>query len=244
MAKFFTADTHFSHPNILRFEAAARRFSNVTEMDESLVARWNALVGAADTVFHLGDVALGRPIDVGLACVGKLNGTKVLIEGNHDRPWMARHKLQTKLDSGRLSASDAEHLEFEAARWRQRYIDAGFSDVIAGSTEVIIGGQRLRLSHFPYPSSGDTHHDDRFAAYRPLDDGVPLIHGHVHSSWRYRESNRCTPMVNVGVDVWNLTPVPAATVLELLTDASAAQNKSISYENQNDSCLRRSDIDD
>ena len=36
MAVFFTADSHFSHPNILRFETQARHFSDVAELDEAV----------------------------------------------------------------------------------------------------------------------------------------------------------------------------------------------------------------
>ena len=56
MAVFFTADTHFSDPYILR-----RRvwFTSAGEHDEALIARWNDTVGPEDEVWHLGDFAAG-----------------------------------------------------------------------------------------------------------------------------------------------------------------------------------------
>lgn len=46
-----------------------------------MIDNWNRVVGKDDKVYHLGDVAIGR---AGLDIVGRLNGRKVLIKGNHD----------------------------------------------------------------------------------------------------------------------------------------------------------------
>lgn len=80
---FFISDTHFFHQKILEFEKEARPFSSVEEMNEELVARWNNIVTKRDTVWHLGDVCFGHVSN--LAIIKRLNGTKHLIMGNHDR---------------------------------------------------------------------------------------------------------------------------------------------------------------
>lgn len=77
---FFTSDTHFGHANIIKL--CDRPFTSVEEMDETMIERWNARVGAGDVVFHLGDFALGAK--TGRRVFERLNGTKVLIRGNHD----------------------------------------------------------------------------------------------------------------------------------------------------------------
>ena len=61
-----------------------RPFASVREMDEALVARWNAVVGPDDTVWHLGDVAVDRRIGRIADLVAALNGTKHLVAGNND----------------------------------------------------------------------------------------------------------------------------------------------------------------
>jgi calcineurin-like phosphoesterase family protein len=42
MNKWFISDTHFSHTNIIRY--TGRPFQAVHEMDEQLIANWNALL--------------------------------------------------------------------------------------------------------------------------------------------------------------------------------------------------------
>jgi calcineurin-like phosphoesterase family protein len=79
---YLISDTHFGHKNILKYETTHRPFSTIEEHDEELVRRWNAVVTENDTVWHLGDVALGRD---GINIVERLNGNKNLVLGNHDK---------------------------------------------------------------------------------------------------------------------------------------------------------------
>ena len=78
---FFTSDTHFNHTNIIRF--CNRPFRNVDEMNETIVANWNATIGMDDTVFHLGDFCLGGAAEW-TRLLDRLNGRIYLILGNHD----------------------------------------------------------------------------------------------------------------------------------------------------------------
>ena len=80
MTLFFTADTHFGDHRTINIQR--RPFATVAEMDEAIVARWNAVVGPADVVWHLGDVA--RRADAVPSLLARWNGTKHLIRGNND----------------------------------------------------------------------------------------------------------------------------------------------------------------
>lgn len=80
MTIFFTADTHLGDHRTINIHK--RPFASVAEMDAELIERWNAVVGAEDVVWHLGDVAR-RPADVA-ALLARLNGTKHLLRGNND----------------------------------------------------------------------------------------------------------------------------------------------------------------
>ena len=46
---YFTADTHFEHENVIRF--CDRPFASANEMDEAMIANWNARVRGNDTVY-------------------------------------------------------------------------------------------------------------------------------------------------------------------------------------------------
>lgn len=81
---FFTSDTHFGHGGALgRFR---RPFASVREMDEALIARWNACIGTEDEVWHLGDFAVRQTAARMAAILDRLNGRKHLIAGNNDGP--------------------------------------------------------------------------------------------------------------------------------------------------------------
>lgn len=77
---FFISDLHFGHAKILEF-SPNRYGSCIEEHDEWLVESWNEVVGKKDTVWVLGDVSMGN---AGMKHVGRLNGFKKLIKGNHD----------------------------------------------------------------------------------------------------------------------------------------------------------------
>jgi len=79
---WFTSDTHFGHARII--ELSKRPFKSVSEMDEALIANWNARVNPEDIVWHLGDFAFGHdPVRLN-GLFHRLNGTKHLVIGNHD----------------------------------------------------------------------------------------------------------------------------------------------------------------
>lgn len=78
---YLISDTHFNHKNIIDYEN--RPFAGVDVMNDALIKNWNSIVQPRDTVIHLGDVGLGNVSDLKWI-IPSLNGTKILIKGNHD----------------------------------------------------------------------------------------------------------------------------------------------------------------
>lgn len=78
---YFTSDTHFNHVNILKY--CSRPFSSLENMTEELVRRWNEKVSTSDTVYHLGDFAMGDKQQIP-KLRASLNGNIILVKGNHD----------------------------------------------------------------------------------------------------------------------------------------------------------------
>lgn len=86
MAKtWLTSDHHFGHAGVTKFlrddGTPLRPWDDVTEMNVALIERWNSVVSHEDKVYHLGDFCLNPKAKW---IQHKLNGTKVLIKGNHD----------------------------------------------------------------------------------------------------------------------------------------------------------------
>lgn len=78
---FFTSDTHFGHKNIIEY--CNRPYRSVEGMREQFIYLWNRKVPTDGIVFHCGDFAFadkGEVADI----LNRLNGTIILIQGNHD----------------------------------------------------------------------------------------------------------------------------------------------------------------
>lgn len=82
MTIWFTSDLHIGHRNIITY--CNRPFRDVQEMDEMLIKNWNAVVQPGDQVYVVGDMCLARP-EYGVSRIGRMNGEKFLVEGNHDK---------------------------------------------------------------------------------------------------------------------------------------------------------------
>ena len=82
---FLASDHHMNHANCLTFKkndgTPLRPYSCVEEMNETLIDNHNSVVRPQDKIYMLGDVAMNKR---GLEMVKRMNGTKILIKGNHD----------------------------------------------------------------------------------------------------------------------------------------------------------------
>lgn len=182
---FFSADHHFCHANIIRY--CGRPFASVEEMNEALVQRWNEVVGGSDTVYYLGDFSLTTHALARF--LPQLNGEKFLVMGNHD----VCHPCNKK------KAEAALHL----------YAESGFK-ILGLEASLDICGEKVRLHHMPYQEDAGADgyvQAPKHLKYRPKDDGMWLLHGHVHEKWKTKDK-----MINVGVDVWDFCPVPLGTI--------------------------------
>lgn len=84
MTVFFSADHHFGHSGIIR--NAGRPFADASEMDEVLIANWNARIRPDSIVYYLGDFAHRCPPERLRAIWARLSKPKAihLVPGNHD----------------------------------------------------------------------------------------------------------------------------------------------------------------
>lgn len=181
--RWFTSDHHFGHTRII--ELCDRPFADVDEMNAVMIERWNARVQADDTVYVLGDFAMGRIAET-LPLVSKLAGRKILIPGNHDRCWAGEKRAPRRLE------------------WTARYLAAGFAGVYTYDRPlpiILTNGTPVLLWHFPYYGTdpfepvGDYQGRSELDTLHPIDRGSWLLHGHVHTQWCLVDRQ-----INVGVD--------------------------------------------
>lgn len=208
MSNFFTSDTHFGHRNVIDY--CDRPFKEgmlykVAEMDNYLVSMWNAIVKPTDTVYFLGDFAM-NPLH-GDRTASSLNGRRVWIPGNHDNVFDFLPKLP--YDKKCVEATKARHEKF-----LKRALDNGWEAVHQTLMLELKDGTNVLLSHLPYAPKADQHGLDlRYMEYRPKDDGMILLHGHLHG--RYKKMGN---QIDVGVDAHGLKILSEDQVLELIYD--------------------------
>lgn len=201
---------------------------SVERMNESIIDRWNKLVGPQDTVWILGNLVGGQTsVDRSnaLDAAWRLNGAKYLLAG----------PLDPCLDGAFPYASK------EAIRYRER---AGLKAVITSKayTNVdvpparrhipiqipLLGGPshgylHVVLSAFHYPEQAPNPFDDH-ARYRPRWDkrragqSPYLVHG--EAPWVVKDypGTPAGRSLNVSMPAWHFEPVPAEMVASLLQD--------------------------
>ena len=82
---FFCSDSHYGHYNICKY--CHRPFTSRSEMDQTLIKNWNAVVPEDGIVVHCGDFMLPHNEDIKEynKYLNRLNGRVLLLNGNHDR---------------------------------------------------------------------------------------------------------------------------------------------------------------
>ena len=78
----YTADLHLGHGNIIRL--CNRPFYTVDEMNRTIIENWNSCVKPEDDIYIIGDFSY-KSKENGVGLLQKLNGSKHLIIGNHDK---------------------------------------------------------------------------------------------------------------------------------------------------------------
>jgi calcineurin-like phosphoesterase family protein len=181
---FWTSDLHVSHKNIILYEPKVRGHFRTADgqfdthaMNEEIIKRYNAVVTPEDTVWLLGDFKMMLKVESPTPYVARLNGHKKLVIGNHDH----------------IFKKHSKELDWPATQ--AFWLAAGFEEVYR---EYILehGGKKIYMAHAP-------------AAYQFWRGADFQFCGHVHSQWAKMPAgpNAHNCIINVGVDVSNLTPL-------------------------------------
>ena len=80
---YYISDLHLGHFNIINM--CDRPYSDVEQMNEDLINKWNNRVKKNDTIYFLGDFSMKLSNEKSLEYLKRLNGIKYFIKGNHDK---------------------------------------------------------------------------------------------------------------------------------------------------------------
>ncbi|APQ42226.1 metallophosphoesterase [Mycobacterium phage MrMagoo] len=204
---WFTSDLHIGHRRI----AASRTqradgtpaypdLNNIPEffgdyeihrINEIMADAWDETVYEADVVWVLGDISAGttKGQEDALNWLRQRPGRKRLISGNHD----GVHPMYR-----------------DANKWFPQYLEVFESISTAARIRIPLEGEQghlsALLSHYPY--DGDHTATDRHTQWRLRDEGLPIIHGHTHSTKRVSHSRGHSLQLHVGVDARGAHPTP------------------------------------
>ena len=185
---FFTADWHLGHENCLQFDN--RPFQSLDDMERTLIKRFNATVPRFGLTYFLGD--MGRTPRL-KEVLQKLNGTHVLVLGNHD------HKMHGMYNKGFHVVVNSASLIIA-------------KQIVTLSHCPLTGVWREDTSNFKNSTPGENWHREKYnVQYSVPNFGQFHLHGHTHMS-KERGSVKSGRQWDVGVVGNNYQPVSISQV--------------------------------
>ena len=197
MTVLFTSDLHLGHRTV----SEIRGFNSIEEHDRVVLGNISKVARPGDTLWILGDVAMGGWRDNILPLMALVAGYRInahAVLGNHDRP------------APNNSNGHAYVSEFA--------MRGGFASV-STVAKISIEGRSLLMSHYPY--DGDHTEEERYDQFRLRDLGTTLLHGHTHSDQRVSRSSNGTLQIHVGLDAWGLKPVSLHQIKTIMEENNA-----------------------
>lgn len=215
--KYFTADLHFDHPFVtalrgfttdgttadeLRAMPVMERYRHVdVDAHDNTILDNLMRIGKEDELWVLGDVASGN-------AASRAKAIRLLDRLNVPRSH--RHLILGNHESGMHPNATA------MCDWARV-----FGEIAVGGVTMLADGTPVTLSHFPlYESFFDRTVPDGCApnSVDPewLEYALPRLgrwhlHGHTHAKTPFEFPD--DDQINVGVDAWDLKPVPESTLL-------------------------------
>lgn len=191
---YFTSDWHIGHHNSILYDE--RPFKDLHHMHGVIINNYNASVGTNDLCYFLGDVGLSNQ-EILKDVISELNGTKVLILGNHDKNVQSMYNVgfDVVLYSASLVIANEKvtlsHCPLKGV-WRE-----DTSGMTKSVNENWHGESRYKHSNLTVANEGQFH-----------------LHGHIHS--RPGKESKSTRILDkqmdVGVAANNYRPVSISQI--------------------------------
>jgi calcineurin-like phosphoesterase family protein len=201
---FFTSDLHIGHENCLKFDN--RPFDTLEDMHRALIKRYNSVVPKDGICYFLGDVGLCSG-DTIKNVISKMNGTKVLILGNHDKKQNAMYALG-----------------FDVVLYNASIMIQG--QLVTMTHCPLRGLYREDVTGMKGATDGENWHgESRQLNYSIDNHGQFHLHGHVHSPNSGKSKRIEGRQMDVGVVANNYTPVSISQVESWITQTLKLDSK-------------------
>jgi len=190
---FFTSDWHIGHKNVLEY--SKRPFMDITHMHRVLINNYNSCVDNNGVCYFLGDMGFCSNEMLGNV-MEKLNGTKVLILGNHDKKTNAMYSIG-----------------FDVVLYGARFQIAG--ELVTATHCPLLGLYRENTEGMRGSSQNENWHGESRSSRKPFtmpDEGQFHLHGHVHSPNSGKSKKIEGKQFDVGVDANNYSPVSISKI--------------------------------
>lgn len=200
---YFTSDWHIGHANVIRF--SKRPFQDIDHMERVLINNYNAAVPPHGTCYFLGDMGLCNSKRMS-EVVSQLNGTKVLVLGNHDRGATAMARLGFDLV-----------LYGAVTQIAQQRVTMSHCPLLGVPREDVTGMRGA--------VDGDCWHgESRHQRFSTWDNGQFHLSGHIHSPNSGKSTRVLGRQYDVGVDANNYRPVSLSQLESWITLTLSAEN--------------------
>jgi len=185
--KYFIADNHFYHSNILKY--LDRKFQSVEEMDQHMIEQWNLKVPKDGIVYHIGDLAFltRNAVEEMAKLVEQLNGQIILVTGNHD---LIAHKKPDEI----LKATNkiAQITPYKEIKVQDSEIGEKYK-------------QKIVMSHYP------------FLRWHHVGQGSWHLFGHVHGTLGQGHTPQALDVGVDGPNITNYQPLSYEEVKTIIT---------------------------
>lgn len=187
----FTSDWHIGHANSIKFDE--RPFKDLDHMHRVLVNNYNAQVPPDGLCYFLGDIGLSSNETVG-KILSELNGTKVLVLGNHDKKFNAMYELGFDV----VLHGATIYIAGERVTMTHCPLRGVFREDVTGMRGAV---------------KGDLWHGEhKQLAFSCTNEGQFHLHGHIHSGPANKKKRIDGRQMDVGAPANKYRPVSISEV--------------------------------
>jgi calcineurin-like phosphoesterase family protein len=200
---FFTADWHIGHANSIKFDD--RPYQDIDQMHKAFIKNYNAQVPENGICYFLGDIAT-HSSELTKNVLDQLNGTKVIIVGNHDKNSNALYLMgfDVVLNSATI------YINGERVTLSHCPLRGVFREDVSGMHGGIIGD--------------NWHGESKNQAFSVENEGQFHLHGHIHSPNGGKSTKISGRQYDVGVPANKYRPVPMSVIEAWISKTKAEES--------------------